>query len=60
MVISDYEYFSLLKFLNMNFSHPDIKVLSAAPSKKPEARLSCAANLHVAMPRIFLVPGPHS
>ena len=39
MVISDYEYFSLPKFLDTGFSHPGMKALSAAPSKKRRGSL---------------------
>ena len=39
LIISDYEYFSLTKFLDMGFSHPDMKALGAAPSKKGRGSL---------------------
>ena len=39
MVISDYEHFSLPKFLDTGFSHPDMKALGAAPSKKRRGSL---------------------
>ena len=45
MVISDYEYFSLLKFLDTGFSHPDMKALGAGPSKKRRGSLVLDARL---------------
>ena len=39
MVISDYEYFSIPKFLDTGFYHPDMKALGAAPSKNRRGSL---------------------